>query len=286
MPAPSSRAPVSTGWLLLLSLGAAACGGGGAEPRVPTTASLSATTVTLTAIGQTTQPTATVTDQHGNAISTPALTWTSSNAAVAVVTSAGLVTAAGNGSATITAAAGSASAQADVTVTQVPAQLQKVAGDGQTAIPGQPVASPLTVRVNDARTADGRLALRPQADSLQRSPPMLGVHDITTIYPVAGALDDIDPEALGATRTGALEAGDPLAPGVLGIERRTAAGASPSILLRLGSDANRRGVVRFDGGYFVLTVQRLQPRGFIGTWSSGSAGEKAAGYFCAERSVR
>jgi hypothetical protein len=134
--------------------------------------------------------------------------------------------------------------------------------------------------------ADGRLALRPQADSLQRSPPMLGVHDITTLYPVAGALEDIAPEALGATRTGAMDAADVLAPGVLGIERRTAAGASPTILLRLGSDANHRGVVRFDGGYFVLTVRRLEPGGFGGTWSSGAVGEEAAGYFCAERSVR
>ena len=35
------------------------------------------------------------------------------------------------------------------TVAQVPTQLQKVAGDGQTATPGQPVAVPLTVQVND-----------------------------------------------------------------------------------------------------------------------------------------
>ena len=135
----------------MLGLGGAACGGGSTEPVTPTTASLNAATVTLSAIGQTTQLTATVTDQHGNTLASPALTWTSSNAAVAVVTSTGLVTAAGNGSATITAAAGSASAQAEVTVTQVPAQLQKVAGEGQTAVPGQPVASPLTVQVNDAR---------------------------------------------------------------------------------------------------------------------------------------
>src|SRR6266404_7714355 len=67
MPAPSSSAPVSTGWLALLSFGAAACGGG-AEPRIPTTASLSAATVTFTAIGQTTQLTAMITDQHGNTI--------------------------------------------------------------------------------------------------------------------------------------------------------------------------------------------------------------------------
>jgi hypothetical protein len=133
----------------LLGLGAAACGGG-TEPRVPTTASLNAASVTLTAIGQTAQLTVTVTDQHGTTIASPALTWTSSNPAVAAVTTAGLVTAAGNGSATITAAAGSASAQAGVTVAQVPAQLQKVAGDGQTAVPGQPVASPLTVQLNDA----------------------------------------------------------------------------------------------------------------------------------------
>jgi hypothetical protein len=148
MPSRSSRRTASGA--LLLVLGLAGCGGGGGtEPKVPTTAALNASTVSLGTIGQTVQLTATITDQNGNTIGSPALTWTSANTAVASVSSSGLVTATGNGTTVITVSAGSASAHADVTVAQVPSQLQKVAGDNQTATPGQPVALPLTVQVND-----------------------------------------------------------------------------------------------------------------------------------------
>ena len=41
----------------------------------------------------------------------------------------------------------------------------------------------------------------------------------------------------------------------------------------------------FDGGYFALTVRRIDGDGFAGTWSSGTAREAAAGYFCAERAA-
>jgi leishmanolysin/Big-like domain-containing protein len=133
----------------MLGFVAAGCGGGGTEPKIPTTAALSASTVSLSGIGQTVQLTATITDQNGNTIGSPALTWTSANTAVATVSSSGLVTATGNGTTTITVSAGSASAHADVTVAQVPTQLQKIGGDNQTAAPGQAVALPLTVQVND-----------------------------------------------------------------------------------------------------------------------------------------
>jgi hypothetical protein len=149
MPARSSRGTVCRA--LLLVLAASGCGGGGnVEPTVPTTAALNVVTVSLTAVGQTAQLSATITDQHGNPIDSPALTWTSSNGAVATVSQSGLVTATGSGSAVITVSAGSASAEAGVTVTQTPAQIQKVSGDAQTAAPGQAVALPLTVQVNDA----------------------------------------------------------------------------------------------------------------------------------------
>jgi hypothetical protein len=150
MPSRSRRKTASDTLLLVLGLGAGGCGGGGGtEPKVPTTAALSTSTVSLAAIGQTVQLTAVITDQNGNAIDSPALTWTSANTAVVTVSSSGLVTATGNGTTVVTVSAGSASAHADVTVAQVPTQLQKIAGDGQTATPGQPVALPLTVQVND-----------------------------------------------------------------------------------------------------------------------------------------
>ena len=149
MPPRSSRWTASDTFLLVVGIGVAGCGGG-TEPNVPTAAALSASTVSLAAIGQTAQLTATITDQNGNAIDSPALTWTSANAAVATVSSSGLVTATGNGATVVTVRAGEASAHADVSVAQVPTQVQKVVGDGQTATPGQPVVLPLTVQVNDA----------------------------------------------------------------------------------------------------------------------------------------
>ena len=130
---------------------------------------------------------------------------------------------------------------------------------------------------------DARLGLRPRVDSLQ-APPVPETRDTATRYPLAGWLD-LDPAAIGATPTGDLRSVDGSAPGVLVIERHPPAPDSPaSIVLRLGAEANRRGVLRFDGGYFALTVRRIGPEGFAGTWSSGSGGETAAGYFCAERS--
>jgi hypothetical protein len=120
-------------------------------------------------------------------------------------------------------------------------------------------------------------------DSLMAPPPLLGIRDTTTRYPVAGSAD-LDPAAIGATRTGDLGSLNPLAPGVLVIERHPPRADAPAeILLRLGAEANRRGVVRFDGGYFVLTIRRIADRGFAGSWASGTTGPGAEGYFCAER---
>jgi hypothetical protein len=130
---------------------------------------------------------------------------------------------------------------------------------------------------------DAHLRLSPLADSLQVPVPVLGVRDTTTRHPLAGTTD-LDPAVVGGVSTGDNASTDPAAPGVLVIERHAgAAGAPARIMLRLGALANRRGLVRFDGGYFALTVRRIDADGFAGTWSSGTAREAAAGYFCAER---
>ena len=89
----------------------------------------------------------------------------------------------------------------------------------------------------------------------------------------------LDREGVGAVRVGSLSSEDPESPGVLVIESQT--GAGPSILLRLGSDANRRDLVRFDGGYAVLSVIEITAESFGGTWSSGTQGPDAEGFFCA-----
>ena len=133
------------------------------------------------------------------------------------------------------------------------------------------------------RSVDGALRLQPMDDSMPREVVVLGVRDTSSSFPLSGTTD-LDPAALGAVRTGSLTAEDAEAPGVLVIERRPAhPDAAIEIMLRLGADANRRGVLRYDGGYFALTVRSITPDGFAGSWSSGGAGSSAEGYFCAER---
>jgi hypothetical protein len=140
-----------------------------------------------------------------------------------------------------------------------------------------------TAGASAGRSVDGALRLRPPDDSMRREVVVLGVRDTTSSFPLSGTAD-LDPSALGAVRTGSLAAEDPAAPGVLVIERRPARPeAATEIMLRLGAEANRRGVVRYDGGYFALTVRSITAEGFTGTWSSGAASSSAEGYFCAER---
>jgi hypothetical protein len=140
-----------------------------------------------------------------------------------------------------------------------------------------------TAGPRSGKAVDAHLRLAPLADSLRVPPPMLGVQDTATHYPLAGSTD-LDPALVGGVSTGDNASTDPTAPGVLVIERHPDAADAPTrVMLRLGALANRRGVARFDGGYFALTVRRMDADGFAGTWSSGSAREAASGYFCAER---
>jgi len=133
------------------------------------------------------------------------------------------------------------------------------------------------------QAADGALRLRPVTDSASRAIVVLGVRDTTSRAALSGTTD-LDPAAVGATRTGSLADDNADAPGVLVIERRPARpDAGTEIMLRLGADANRRGVARNDGGYFALSVGAMDTDGFTGTWSSGSGVATARGYFCAER---
>ena len=140
-----------------------------------------------------------------------------------------------------------------------------------------------TAGPRSGEAVNAHLRLAPLAESLQVPPPMLGVQDTTTRYPLAGSTD-LDPALVGGVGTGDNASTDPAAPGVLVIERHPiATGAPASVMLRLGALANRRGLARFDGGYFALTVRRIDADGFAGTWASGTARQAAAGYFCAER---
>jgi hypothetical protein len=129
-----------------------------------------------------------------------------------------------------------------------------------------------------SRTAEGSLTLFAQVEPLRQFSGSAGGPIPGVTSPLFGSTD-VDVEAVGAVRVGSLSSEDPESPGVLVIESET--GASPSILIRLGSDANRRNVVRFDGGYTVLTVVEITAESFGGTWSSGAQGPAAEGFFCA-----
>ena len=136
-------------------------------------------------------------------------------------------------------------------------------------------------RAGDSTTAD--LELAPPDDSLKTRPGPLGLRDTTTLYPLVG-WTTADPAAVGAVDTGALDARDPAAPGVLVIERTRASQPTRSILLRLGAEANRRDDrLRFDGGYFTLTVLQIDEQGFAGSWASAAGLPAAGGHFCASR---
>jgi hypothetical protein len=131
---------------------------------------------------------------------------------------------------------------------------------------------------NKGATVDGRLRLESNDTThLFRSRPG-GTPDTTARYPYFGTAE-IDLEAVDAVRPGDLASLDPDVPGVLVIESPT------EVMLRLGSEANRSDVVRFDGGYTVLRVRRIEADGFQGNWSSGGPMRTSGGYFCAERAA-
>ena len=85
---------------------------------VPTTVEVTPDTVTLTAIEQTTQLSAEVRDQLGRGMSDAPVSWSSADTMVAIVDSAGLVTAAGAGATRVSAASGEASGEVVVIVVQ------------------------------------------------------------------------------------------------------------------------------------------------------------------------
>ena len=84
----------------------------------PTAVAVIPDTVALTALGQTAQLAAEVRDQNGRVMEGVRVSWSSADAAIAAVDSAGLVTAVGGGATTVSATAGEVSGAAVVTVMQ------------------------------------------------------------------------------------------------------------------------------------------------------------------------
>jgi hypothetical protein len=156
----SPRGRTTRLWSALFALALGACGGG-SEPNVPTDITLDPSALNFSSVGATQQMSAAVLDQNGNPLPEAAVTWASSNEVVASVSPTGLVTSTGPGTAEITATSGEATATVTVSVTQMPAALEQVSGDGQAAVEGQALSLPLVVRARDASgTAIPNLAIR------------------------------------------------------------------------------------------------------------------------------
>ena len=127
----------------------------------------------------------------------------------------------------------------------------------------------------DIGSARGTLRLYRQApglDALENaSTPLYGTADVNL-------------RAVGAHRVGDTGSDAVDAPGVLVLEFDRA--GARNILLRLGSAANRRDAMLYDGAYTVLEVREVMADGFSGSWRSGAGSSRADGYSCATRSLR
>jgi hypothetical protein len=137
---------------------------------------------------------------------------------------------------------------------------------------------------NKGGTAGGALQLLPYDSSERQRRLSSGVRDTVNSYPLYGSTD-MNLEAVGAV-AGDLGSVDPSRPGVLVIRmapRSDTAGVR--VILRLGAEANRQDLVRFDGGYTVLRVREITGDGFGGDWESGAPMPQAGGHFCAVRTA-
>ena len=124
----SHAVPIGRTTVWVLALVALACSESPNGPAQTTTPTNTNTTVTVQlaspigeriATGWTTQLTATVRDQDGNAVTDASITWKSQNERVAIVSSTGVLTGVASGTATITAAVGETTSGLGMTVVDV-----------------------------------------------------------------------------------------------------------------------------------------------------------------------
>ena len=134
----------------VLAAATAGCGDGPTDPPYPAEVAVTPDMAALTELGSTVQLAAIVWDEKGNPMAGVTVEWTSSDNSVATVDATGLVTATGNGDTAIAAQAGAARGYATVSVEQVPASLEKSAGDGQHALEWSVLPVRPNVRLLDA----------------------------------------------------------------------------------------------------------------------------------------
>jgi hypothetical protein len=133
-------------------------------------------------------------------------------------------------------------------------------------------------------SANGRLELVAHDSSMRRLTLPGRNSDTTNTVPVYGKAE-IDLSAVGAKHAGDLASLDPTRPGVSVFESSSPSASGSRIILRLGSEANRRDVLRFEGAYTVLRVKQISEGGFAGSWESGAPLPEGGGYFCARKST-
>ncbi len=98
---------------------------------------------------------------------------------------------------------------------------------------------------------------------------------------------DVDVTEVGALPLGTAASDDPQQPGVLVVQDNAGDARSPrSLVMRVGSAANRRNETPFDGGYTALRVRYVSQDSILGSWASGTVTEAAAGFFCAVAATR
>lgn len=129
-----------------------------------------------------------------------------------------------------------------------------------------------------SRSVQGTMSLREQLPALKQV-NILGAHPVTV--PIIGTAD-IDLEGVGAVRLGDVLSTDPGHPG-LAIWVSEGGGDGVSAILRIGEEAIRGDIVRFDGGYTALYLQHVSASSIRGGWASGVTTKAVTGYFCAER---
>ncbi len=130
-----------------------------------------------------------------------------------------------------------------------------------------------------AASATATLTLTAHAPEMQYLRALDGTPRSDALAPLYG-WTDLDLGELGALEMSGLDSRDPAVPGVGVYETRT--GAVPSIVLRLGSAANRREGAAIDGASTALRVLRIEDSYFSGSWRSGvGMDERASGFFCA-----
>lgn len=131
------------------------------------------------------------------------------------------------------------------------------------------------------RSAQGSLTLR-ALDAALRRIERPGPAIVTV--PVIGATD-VPVEQVGAVRMGNLLSADPQRPGAA-IWVSQGADGGVSAVLRIGEEAIRSDLLRFDGGYTALFLRQVSAASLRGSWASGVTTEEAGGHFCAVRVSR